>query len=207
MEFRACPRNHTQIALAATGSTLCSPCIRQLERHLRALPGLHQEFLHDMSSTSRGVNPTKVTGSRERDHVNVSLFDTRHRILAILESWAGIIVEKLGTAAPSRTVPRLAGFLLRNLEWLTAQPPAADFADEIESLHAESVRTIDADAEQGALTIECVMADCPGTIKVASRNTRNTSNGILSCSSGHSWEMREWLSLRYLWINQRKETA
>src|SRR5712664_4027495 len=96
MVFRPCPRNHAQEIRAATGSVLCSPCIKQLERNLRTLPVLHQEFLHDMSSTSQRINPTKVSGSHRRDHLNMSMFDTRHNILTILESWSGIIAEKPG---------------------------------------------------------------------------------------------------------------
>src|ERR1700738_2805564 len=113
MELRLCPRNHPREILAAGGSVLCGPCVRQLAGNLRALPVLHEELLHDMVSPPPRINPTKVSGSRIRDqHLNLSAFDTRHDILTILESWSGMIVEKLGTTAPTRSVLDLTYFLL-----------------------------------------------------------------------------------------------
>lgn len=205
MEFHSCPRSHAQEIRAATGSMLCAPCIRQVERDLRTLPALYQECLHHISPISRRLHPTKVSGSRKRDHLNISALDTRQNILAILESWSGIVVEKLGAVAPARSVPHLAHFLLRHLEWLTAQPPAADFADEIESLNAELLRVFDSDrSDLHTVVRECVMDNCTGTINASPQNTGNSGTSSISCSSGHSWEMREWLILRKLMERQRK---
>ncbi|MFI9583702.1 hypothetical protein ACIHCQ_18035 [Streptomyces sp. NPDC052236] len=180
-----------------------------MERNLRALPGLHRECLHQMSSTSRRMNnPTKVSGSRKRDHLDISTLDTRHKILAILESWSGIIVEELKTIAPAHSVPHVARFLIINLEWLTAQPPAADFADEIENLHAELLRTIDPEpGNLHTLIRECVVDNCTGKISASPQNTGNAGKSSISCDSGHSWEMREWLILRQLMNRQRKDAA
>lgn len=100
MEFHSCPRNHAQQVPAAVSSVLCTGCVEQLERNLRALPGLHQEGLHHILSTSRRRNPTKVSGSRRRDHLNISALDARNNILAILESWSGFVVEKRGRPCP-----------------------------------------------------------------------------------------------------------
>ncbi len=208
MELRSCPRNHAQETSVPTGSVLCIPCIQQLERHLLMLPGLHEECLHDISSPPRRINPTKVSGSRKRDHLNISMLDIRHDILAILESWSGIVVEKLGAVAPDRTVPHLARFLIRNLDWLAAQPPAAEFADEIENLHIESVRAIDPDSgDRSAPVTGCVVDNCQGTINTSPQNTRNAAKSGLSCSAGHSWEMHEWLILRHLMDRQRRDAA
>ncbi|WP_055569109.1 MULTISPECIES: hypothetical protein [Streptomyces] len=208
MEFHSCPRNHAREVPVAAGSVLCAGCVEQLERNLRTLPGLHQEGLHHILSTSRRRNPTKVSGSRRRDHLNISALDARNNILAILESWSGFVVEKLGAAAPGRSVPHLACFLILNLEWLTTQPPAAEFADEVESLQVESLRAIDPDSDdEHAPVIACVMDDCPGTINASPRNARTPGRGSISCSSGHSWEMRELLTIRHLMDRQRKDAA
>lgn len=208
MEFHSCPRNHAQDIPVAAGSVLCPPCVEQLARNLRTLPGLHQEGLHHILSTSRRRNPTKVSGSRRRDHLNISALDARNNILAILESWSGFVVEKLGVAAPGRSVTHLACFLILHLEWLTTQPPAAEFADEVESLHTESLRAIDPETDDHkAPAIGCVVDDCPGTINASPRNARTAVKGSISCSSGHSWEMRELLTIRYLKDQQRKDAA
>jgi hypothetical protein len=206
MKFHPCPRSHTQESRAATGSALCAPCIRRVERSLRALPGLHQECLHQALPTPRQTNPTKVSGSRKRDHLDISALDTRHNILTILESWSGMVVEKLGTTAPPRTVPHLARFLALHLEWLTAQPPAVDFADEIESLVVELRQTIDPDPSNiRTLIRKCVVDNCSGTISASSSSRGRGASSSITCSSGHSWEIREWLGLRELMEQQRKE--
>ncbi|MEV0259694.1 hypothetical protein AB0H82_36285 [Streptomyces sp. NPDC050732] len=170
-------------------------------------------------ATSRRRNPTKVSGSRRRDHLNVSALDARSNIVAILESWAGYVAEELGTTPPTRSVPHLACFLLLHLEWLTAQPPAPDFAEEIHGLHVELLRVIEPDRGDGdPLTRQCVVDSCTGTIVASPQNPqraqsprgagaagRNSSS--ISCSAGHSWEVREWLVLRHLMDRQRKEAA
>jgi hypothetical protein len=205
MEFHACPRNHPRELRAASGSVLCDPCIRQVEGNLRTLPGLYQESLHHIAPVSRRMNTTRVSGSRSRDHLNLSALDARRDILAILESWSGLVVEELGTSAPSRSVPQLTRMLLMNVAWLTAQPPAADFADEIEELKAELLRTIDPDpGELNALIRECVVDGCPGVISTSPQQAGAGAQSTIRCSSGHEWEMREWITLRPLMERRHK---
>lgn len=205
MKVHPCPRSHAQESRAATGHVLCAPCIRQVERNLRTLPGLHQESLHHVSPTPRRTNPTKVSGSRTRDYLDISVLDARHNILAILESWSATVVDKLGVAAPQHSVPDLAHFLTLHLEWLTSQSSALDFADEIEGLVVELRGTIDPEPGQlHKLIRKCVVDDCPGTISAAPRSGRNAGGSSIGCSSGHSWEIREWLALRQLLERQRK---
>ncbi|MER5933274.1 hypothetical protein [Streptomyces sp. NPDC002054] len=182
--------------------------VRQLERRLRALPDLHQECLHHILATSRRRNPTKVSGSRRRDYLNTSALDARNDVLTILESWSNLVAEKLGTVAPARSVPQLARFLVRHLEWLTAQPPAADFAAEIEDLHGELMCAIDRDrTDLRSPFVECVMDDCTGTIEAAPQLTGNAEKSSIGCSAGHIWEIREWLTLRHLMDRRRKGVA
>lgn len=209
MEIHSCAGNHVQEVQALTGCLLCALCIRKLERNLRALPGLHQEGLHHVLATTRRRNPTKVSGSRKRDHLNVSALDARSNIVAILESWAGYVAEELGIAAPARSVTHLACFLLLHLEWLMAQPPAADFAEEIQGLHVELLGVIDPDLnERNPLTRQCVVDSCTGTINASPQSTGTAGKkSSISCTAGHSWEIREWLVLRHLIDRQRKEAA
>lgn len=208
MQFHSCPRSHAVEIRAATGAVLCVPCTRQLERHLRAIPGLYQECLHHISSTSRRKNPTKVSGSRMGDHLNITALDVRNNVLAILESWSGTVVEEREKISPTRSVPHLARFLISNLGWLAAQSPAADFADEIAGLHTELLSTIDPESgDLNPLIRACAVDDCTGVINASPRNSGNAGKTSISCSSGHSWEMREWLTLRHLMDRQRKGVA
>lgn len=205
MEFHICPRNHARELRASTGSVLCGPCITQLEGNLRALPALYQESLYHVAPISRRMNQTRVSGSRSRDHLNMSVIDTRHNILSILDSWSGFVVEKLGKDAPTRSVPQLARFLLRHREWLATQPPAADLADEIDALRLEMLGTIDpAPSEHHGPSRECVVDDCTGTINTSSQRSGNAARRSIQCSSGHTWEMHEWITLRPLMERKRK---
>lgn len=211
MKVHPCPRNHPREIPeipAAAGFTLCVLCIKQVENNLRIIPALHQESLHHVSPAPRRTNPTKVSGSRKRDHLDIAVLDVRHNILVILESWSGVVVQKTGTIAPPRSVPPLARFLTANLEWITAQPPAGDFADEIESIATELRRTIDPDpGGLNGLTRQCVVDDCAGTITAAPHKAENTGRSNIGCSAGHSWELREWLTLRQLIERQRKSVG
>lgn len=205
MKVHPCPRSHTQENCAADGSHLCASCVKEVERNLRALPVLHQECLHRATSSPRRTNPTRVSGSRTRDHLDVSALDARLNILTVLESWAGMVAEKLETAAPPRSVPQLAHFLTRHLPWLAAQPPAADFVNEIHGLVGELRQVIDPEpAERHTLLRKCVVDNCNGTISAAPKSGTAAGAGSLKCSSGHSWEMREWLVLRELMKQQRE---
>ncbi|WP_230196905.1 hypothetical protein [Streptomyces coriariae] len=207
MEFHACPGHHTQELRAAAGSVLCAPCIRQVECSLRMLPELYQETLHNVSPISRRLSQTRVSGSRSSDHLNLSALDSRHNILAILESWSKFVAEKLETAAPPRSVTQSARFLLLHLEWLTAQSAAADFADEIESLKAEMLCTVDpGPSDFRSFITECFVENCPGTISTSSQNAAGAGRSSIGCSSGHTWEMHEWITLRPL-IERRKAVS
>ncbi|MFF1379222.1 hypothetical protein [Streptomyces sp. NPDC058308] len=160
-------------------------------------------------ATSRRRNPTKVSGSRKRDHLNVAALDARSNILAILEAWAHYAADELGIPAPARSVPHLTCFLLLHLEWLAVQPPAADFADEIQELHVELMRVIEPDrGDHRSLTRQCVVDSCTGTIDASPQHAATAGAGSsISCSSGHSWEIREWLVLRHLMDRQSREAA
>jgi hypothetical protein len=200
-------RAHAHESSAAAGSLLCEACTGQLEHHLRELPGLHRECLHQASptTTARRTNPTKVSASRSLDHLDISVLDTRLHLLSLLDSWSGTVVEKLGAAAPARRVPQLARFLAEHLGWLTAQPAAADFADEIEGLVRELRQIIDPEpGEHFTFVHECVQDGCGGTITAALRPGESVPGRSVACSAGHAWQAHEWLRLRHLMDRQRK---
>ncbi|MFE6894353.1 hypothetical protein [Streptomyces sp. NPDC057694] len=160
-----------------------------------------------MSPTSRRTNPTKVSGSRRNDFVDISVLDSRHNTLAVLESWSGIVLEQLRCAAPERTVPGLARFLIRHLTWLASQAPAVEFADEVDGLSGELRRIVDPDpGNLQALIRQCVVEGCGGTISTPTQHQKggNSSVSSVSCSAGHSWKMHELLILGRLMERQRK---
>ncbi|MCX5372781.1 hypothetical protein OG613_43015 [Streptomyces sp. NBC_00015] len=207
MTVQPCPRHHAHEGRAAGGSVLCARCAAQAERDLRALPALHQECLHHASPTSRRGNPTKVSGSRTRDHLNISVLDARHRLLTALGSWSQAVAGQHGIAVPGRSVAQLARFLAEHLAWLVAQPRAADFADEVGGLAAELRGMIDPGGGDLRTAIRtCVVDGCSGTISTSLSGGERARAGRLGCSMGHVWDVREWLSLRHL-LEQRREGA
>ncbi|MFH8617261.1 hypothetical protein ACH4E8_19575 [Streptomyces sp. NPDC017979] len=124
------------------------------------------------------------------------MLDSRRNILAVLESWCGIVLDQLGCAAPQRTVPHLARFLIRHVAWLTGQPSATEFADEAVGLAGEPRRIVDPDPGiLQALIRQCVMEGCNGTISASPQNLKGkgSTGGSVNCSVGHSWRMHELL--------------
>ncbi|MGW0792250.1 hypothetical protein ACWD04_29485 [Streptomyces sp. NPDC002911] len=149
-----------------------------------------------------------MSGSRKRDRLDVSVLDTRYNIVAVLGSWAEVVVEGLAVPAPDRQVTQLTRFLTRHLQWLTAQPPAADFADELEGLRLDLLRVLDPEhAGHRVFAEACVVDDCTGDITAPPQIFASSRRSSISCSSGHSWEMREWLVLRQLMNRQREGAA
>ncbi|MET9258090.1 hypothetical protein ACGFZL_30130 [Streptomyces sp. NPDC048182] len=179
--------------------------MKQLERHLSMIPGLHRESLHHVAAIPRRSNPTKISGSRGRDPLDIAVLDVRRDIRLVLQSWAELVAEKRRTAPPGRGVAELTRFLTAHLAWLTAQPPAADFADEVAGAAAGLHRAIDHESTAApAPARNCVVDGCPGTIAAAVPG--GGPGGALSCSAGHSWEVGEWLALRPL-VQRRRERA
>ncbi|MFE6721773.1 hypothetical protein ACFVDU_29815 [Streptomyces albidoflavus] len=139
--------------------------------------------------------------------MNVSAVDTRHHIAAVLGSWAQVVVEERGVPAPDRSVARLVGFLTEHLDWLTSQAPAGDFADEVDGLGLALLRVVDPEhSGRRLLATVCVVDDCTGRIVAPAQLSVGAAKGSISCSSGHSWEMHEWLTLRHL-ISRQQEAA
>ncbi|WP_406004771.1 hypothetical protein OG440_37640 [Streptomyces sp. NBC_00637] len=207
MTAQPCPRVHARECRAADGCVLCAGCVAQAERDLRALPALHQECLHHASPTPRRSNPTKVSGSRARDHLNFSVLDARYRLLNALQSWSEYVAAHHRVAVPGRSVVQLARFLAGHLPWLVAQPCAAEFADEVEGLAAELRGTIDPGAGELRTAIRtCVVEHCAGTISTSLNGGERVRAGRLECSLGHGWDMGEWLALRHL-LEQRRAGA
>ncbi|MFD9906035.1 hypothetical protein [Streptomyces sp. NPDC059063] len=199
-----CSRNNSHEGDAVAGSLLCAHCIGQAEATLRVLPALHQECLHHTAPAPRRSNPTRVSGSRTLDQVNIAVLEARSRLLAALEAWSDTVAAGRGIAVPARSVPRLAAFLAEHLRWLAAQPCAADFVDETERLAAELRAAIDpASGELRTAIRKCVVDRCGGVITTPLNSGGRPPADRLECSMGHVWEIREWLKLRSLMEQQR----
>ncbi|MFI6350281.1 hypothetical protein [Streptomyces sp. NPDC050560] len=207
MEILACPETPDQEPGDVTARVLAAARVQRLERSLSALPALYEESLHNIAPVSRQTNHTRVSGTRSGDSLNLSALDARHDIVAVLESWAEFVSDEVGGAAPRGSVPHLVTFLLRHLAWLTEQPPAADFADEVEDLRKQMLHTVDpTTTEFHRRSWDCVVAGCTGKITTAPRPSDGAGVRGIRCSSGHTWETHEWITLRPL-VERRQKTA
>lgn len=203
-----CPRHPLRESGRGAGSVVCAACVGEAERCLRSLPALYQECLHQVSPGRRRTNPTRVSGSRNRDQVDLSVLDVRLRSRAVLQAWADVVAEGLGVSAPARSVPQLARFLAGHLAWLAAQPPAGDFAEEMQELVTELSALLDPEpAALHTLHLACVVEGCAGTISAAPKATAGPGTSRLECTAGHSWPAQEWLALRPLMTRQRKDVT
>lgn len=193
---------------AATGSVLCTICIRQLESNLSQLPFLHQQCLVKTSSQFKTIHHARISGGSGRDAVDASALDSRDDMLAVLTSWSELVTEGLHITAPARSVPCLAGFLGFNLPWLIKQHPAVDFADEVEEIRARAIRIVDPGHDTRPRPVgRCVMDDCAGTISILPQDAAASWHNSVRCSMGHSWEINEWLVICSLMERQEKDQS
>ncbi len=205
MKAFLCPTRHPGQPPAGSHALLSPACLRRVEHNLRALPSLHQECLHHATPPPKRTNPTKVSGTRNPHQLNLAILDTRHRLLTTLQTWSTYVLRHHGGRPPTRSVPPLTHFLTTNLPWLAAQPPAPDFAHQIDTITTDLHRIIDPhSAAPVPPTRQCVIDGCTGTITPMSHARGNTT---ITCSSGHTWEIHEWLALRQLIQQQNQATT
>lgn len=109
---------------AAVRSRLCAACRDVLAEHLCLLPARYAAFEHD-----------RTPGTPLPRHA----VETRTAMRGVLASWAHVVVTGRVVPRPVRSVPGLADFLHRHVDWLGAHPAAAEIATEVAELMARPV--------------------------------------------------------------------
>jgi hypothetical protein len=93
------------------GYQLCITCLDDVENTLVDLPDWYVEH-----------------GRPPRAGLDEAVSD----VVDVLSSWCAVVVAQRGVPAPeSPTVELLTGFLAVHMQWLTARPTAAEFADDL----------------------------------------------------------------------------
>jgi hypothetical protein len=176
---------------AAKTVRLCRSCLSTTRRDLAALPGLYAECAEHNPLQDKGELRERVRSSREIAlPLPEAAVHARAEIRGVLASWSGLVVAELGPAgAPSRTVPEMTQFLIRNLNWLATHPAAADFAAEIAELTAHAARALDPGQKNRTPLGTCAEAGCDALL-YADRAARR-----IVCESGHESRYDQWLLL------------
>jgi hypothetical protein len=182
----------------ASGVRLCGFCQDNLAGQLALLPELYDRC-EGMLVPRRTRAVERVRGGLPG---GISLDDAavaaRARILAVLASWAGLVVDQRRLSRlPQRDVTDLAGFLTRHLAWLAAHPAADEIVTEIAAL----VRTAeDAVRPHGAVRIElgpCGQPGCGQIVTLAVNADNEPVPSQIQCEAGHVWLPHQWLLLKH----------
>ena len=175
---------------------LCDGCCDRLRRDLESLPELYEEcesaLGHSTYHLTQRVSGSKGTGTGIP--LNAAVMAARTEIMALLASWAGLVIsERRLSAAPTRSVSGLSSFLATHLNWLVAHPAAEDFAEEVcgaaRKAHTAAQLAPSLHIELGT----CVQPGCGSTLYATGRAGDGRPKHQVRCGAGHAWPARDWL--------------
>ncbi|MEU9987618.1 hypothetical protein AB0E10_12530 [Streptomyces sp. NPDC048045] len=130
---------------------------------------------------------------------NTAAADVRSSIMSVLASWAGLIAEERGVAAPQRQVVGLARFLHENIPWLSVHSAAHDLIEELTTLTRLARRASDSRSVRVIPVGTCVRAGCTGrlhaVVKVVPGTQAKPSEIRCSADRAHWWACSEWAAL------------
>ncbi|MFH8937544.1 hypothetical protein [Streptomyces griseosporeus] len=183
---------------AEPGARLCRPCRDHLVRDLTRLPELYEECARhlDGSGGERCVERTSG-GPLPGTPFNSWAAEVRSSILAVLGSWATLVVEELGLAGPRRAVGPLAAFLLRHSGWLARHDAAGDLSAEVARLVRRAHSVMDPVTRRRIPIGECVEPGCPGGLTAVVRPQHPKWPATITCTAdrSHRWFGPELLQL------------
>lgn len=127
MSGALCVTAHADDIQALPTLRLCSGCRDGLTRDLRALPRLHAD-LEGVLATGSAPGTGYVTGTPSQPlPINPAVADHRDQIRHDLTWWTLYVAEHRGLSGlPSDTVPQIAAWLGRHIDWIAAHPAAAE---------------------------------------------------------------------------------
>ncbi|MEU4483766.1 hypothetical protein AB0H94_02560 [Streptomyces purpurascens] len=185
---------------AAPGARLCGPCKRALAADLTALPALHEESEQRLVLPARQGGLARVTGHRpDTPPVSDAALDARHDAVVRLASWARLVLDEdpAAGAPPERSVPELAVFLGRHIDFLAAHPAAGPAADEI-ARTATALRLVVAPPRPGLVPLgRCVEPDCDAEVSLPGRGGDELVLRGPMCGAGHVLTPRQWLLMNH----------
>lgn len=162
------------------GYLLCGSCLESVENVLVDLPEWYAER----------VQLAGELGQQLRSDVVGVVSD----IAAAFSSWCAVVVSQRGVPAPEPpTLMLLAGFLAVHLQWLTARPTAAEFADDLMFLEQAVRRVMCPESPLPAPLGPCPWPGCGERLYAMARESAVDQQ--ITCISGHRWPPDQWLTL------------
>ncbi|MGQ4719194.1 hypothetical protein ACUN22_36675 [Streptomyces anulatus] len=182
---------------AVSGTVLCMPCRDRLARELRQLPALFEECARRLDISADRGRDRVSGGSLPGLPLNTAAVEARSAIVSVLASWSAAVAQERGVAAPTRVVARLAGFLLRHIEWLAVHRAAGELSREVAQLARGAARVTGPGPNRRFTIGDCVEDGCAGRLTATVRPDRPGVPAEITCdvSAGHRWLGHEWMQL------------
>jgi hypothetical protein len=182
---------------AAGKTELCRLCREQLQSQLTRIPDLYAGL--EAALILAPVAGDRVTGSgRPGIPLNVEAVEARAAIRGTLAAWADLTAEARGVRPVRRTVPALAGFLRRHIDWLATHPAAHDLVTEVDAATRRGVRIAQPPAERYISVGACIEPDCPGSLIAMVHDPDALLPSVVECDTdtSHRWPAGRWNALR-----------
>ncbi|MDR3080892.1 MAG: hypothetical protein LBV60_08175 [Streptomyces sp.] len=165
---------------------------------LRRLPGLYEECADRLSAPHAEQLRERTSGGPTPGMpFNSGAADVRSSILQVLGSWAALVVDERGIAAPRREVPLLGDLLSRHADWLAAHTAAGEISQEIAQLTRRARWVTDPQTLRQVPVGDCVESDCGGSLTAEVRPERPELPAEIRCDrdAAHRWFGHQWLQL------------
>lgn len=184
---------------ALAGWRICRSCRENLGEGLAMLPELYEECGRLLNGSSkRGQARERRSGQPISGMpFNAAAADVRAKILAVLGSWSGMVVEQRGVSAPRRTADALAGFLALHTDWIAAHAAAGDATEEVAQLVRFARRVAYPDSVRRVPVGECVDGECTGELIAMLHSADPLLPTEITCDVDprHTWPAYRWIQL------------
>ncbi len=181
------------------GWKLCRTCRENLGEGLAELPELYDECGRLLNGSSKRGQPRERRSGQPLSGMpfNAAAADVRARILAVLGSWSGMVVEQRGVSAPRRTADALAGFLALHTDWIAAHAAAGDATEEVAQLVRLARRVAYPDSVRRVQVGECVDGECAGELIALLHSADPLLPTEITCDVDprHTWPAYRWIQL------------
>jgi hypothetical protein len=163
--------------------------------NLAVLPGLHAACADELTPGDHRARE-RVTGWTPKGIVlRESVMTARSDMVAVLASWATLIVDDRRVRGPrGQEVRHFTAFLLHHFGWLAAHPAAGDFADEIGELVSTARDVLDPGKSADLAVSSCERPGCAEPV-LARIGVRDPGHHPVACTAGHRVPPEQWLRL------------
>jgi hypothetical protein len=181
---------------AADGLALCWSCITRMERALAEMPALYADLAHALVPR-RGDAPRITGGDTTSLPINLAAAATRHDIDTYTRGLAAWVAAERGHHPPALGVSATCAWLTRHIEWIAAQPEAAEVADWLGDLRGRALAVISPTGRRH-FTVHgdeatCLEDGCEGRLVA----TLDGIHSVLRCDlhpEVHVYPISEWLA-------------